>query len=47
MRTLMTSIKERILTLPDDTIIWPGHDYGPTPSSTVAREREGNPFLSF
>ena len=47
MRTLMTSIKERILTLPDDTLIWPGHNYGPTPSSTVAREREANPFLSF
>ena len=47
MRVMMDSIKNRILTLPDDTVIWPGHNYGPTPSSTVAREREGNPFLTF
>lgn len=47
MHTMMDSIKNKILTLPDDTIIWPGHNYGPTPSSTVAKEREGNPFLNF
>jgi glyoxylase-like metal-dependent hydrolase (beta-lactamase superfamily II) len=47
MKTLMNSIKERILTLPDDTIIWPGHNYGPTPRSTVKQERDQNPFLSF
>ena len=47
MRTMMDSIKNRILTLPDDTIIWPGHNYGPTPSSTVAKERDWNPFLNF
>ncbi|MFH1077457.1 MAG: MBL fold metallo-hydrolase [Pseudomonadota bacterium] len=38
--TLISSIRDKILTLPDDTIVWPGHDYGPTPSSTVARERQ-------
>ena len=47
MKVMMDSIKERILTLPDDTIIWPGHNYGPYSHSTVAKEREGNPFLSF
>lgn len=39
------SIKERILTLPDDTIVWPGHHYGVTPHSTVKQERETNPFV--
>ncbi|MCE1205238.1 MAG: MBL fold metallo-hydrolase [Holophagaceae bacterium] len=29
----------------DHTTIWPGHDYGARPSSTVAWERRNNPFL--
>jgi glyoxylase-like metal-dependent hydrolase (beta-lactamase superfamily II) len=44
VQTLMTSIQEKIYTLPDDTIVWPGHDYGPFPSSTVRQERDTNPF---
>lgn len=39
------SIKNRILTLPDDTIVWPGHHYGPAPKSTVKNERETNAFI--
>ncbi|MBW2107086.1 MAG: MBL fold metallo-hydrolase [Deltaproteobacteria bacterium] len=46
METLLESIRTRILTLPDDTIIWPGHDYGGRPSSTVAYERHNNPYIS-
>lgn len=41
----MKSIKEKILTLPDDTKIWPGHDYGPVPSSTIEMEKKLNSFL--
>lgn len=37
---------ERLLgELPDETTIWPGHDYGCRPSSTVALEKATNPFL--
>jgi glyoxylase-like metal-dependent hydrolase (beta-lactamase superfamily II) len=39
--TLMKSIREEILTLPDDTILYPGHG----PETTVGMERRGNPFL--
>jgi hydroxyacylglutathione hydrolase len=39
------SIKKRILTLPDDTVVWPGHHYGPAPQSTVKNERESNAFI--
>ncbi|MGI8541788.1 MAG: MBL fold metallo-hydrolase [Rubrobacteraceae bacterium] len=39
--TLLRSIEERLLTLPDDTIVHPGHG----PETTVGRERETNPFL--
>jgi glyoxylase-like metal-dependent hydrolase (beta-lactamase superfamily II) len=39
------SLREKIFTLPGDTIVWPGHDYGPTPRSTIAHERNTNPFI--
>jgi hydroxyacylglutathione hydrolase len=38
---LMTSIREQILTLPDETAVYPGHG-APT---TVGEERELNPWL--
>jgi glyoxylase-like metal-dependent hydrolase (beta-lactamase superfamily II) len=39
--TLGTSIR-RLMQLPDDTIIWPGHNYGPTPTSTIGWEKRHN-----
>lgn len=36
---------QRLLALPDDTTVWPGHDYGARPSSTIALEKASNPFL--
>jgi len=35
------SIRERLLTLPDDTLVVPGHG----PDTTIAAEREHNPFV--
>jgi hydroxyacylglutathione hydrolase len=43
-KTLIKSIHDKIYTLPDETIIWPGHDYGPYPQSTVGKEKKNNPF---
>jgi len=37
---LINSIKNKILTLPDDTRIWPGHHYGRNPVSTVAEQKK-------
>jgi glyoxylase-like metal-dependent hydrolase (beta-lactamase superfamily II) len=39
--TLAASIR-RLMTLPDETVVWPGHDYGPTPSSTIGWEKRHN-----
>lgn len=39
--TLMASIKQKLLVLPDDTVVYPGHG----PSTTIGAERRGNPFL--
>jgi hydroxyacylglutathione hydrolase len=39
------SIKNKLYALPGETIVYPGHNYGPTPSSTIQRERRNNPFV--
>ncbi|PLX23584.1 MAG: hypothetical protein C0600_14620 [Ignavibacteria bacterium] len=39
--TLMTSITRKLLTLPDETVVYPGHG----PSTTIAYERSHNPFI--
>ncbi|MBU2552693.1 MAG: MBL fold metallo-hydrolase [Proteobacteria bacterium] len=39
--TLGASIR-RLMELPDRTVVWPGHHYGPTPSSTLAWEKRHN-----
>lgn len=44
--TLLQSIKEKIIILPMDTRIWPGHDYGEMPTSTLAWEMEENPYIT-
>jgi hydroxyacylglutathione hydrolase len=41
----MNSINKRLLTLPIETIVWPGHDYGDRPSSTIGVEKWSNPFI--
>jgi glyoxylase-like metal-dependent hydrolase (beta-lactamase superfamily II) len=38
--SLIDSIKNKILKLPDDTKIWPGHHYGRKPVSTVAEQKK-------
>ena len=44
IKTLMESIHTKIYTLPDETIVWPGHDYGSMKHSTVGYEKEKNLF---
>jgi hydroxyacylglutathione hydrolase len=40
--TLIANIKAKLLTLPDETIVLPGHG----PKTTIGKERAGNPFLN-
>ena len=42
---LYQSIKTRIFTLPDDCLLWPGHDYRGLTCTSVAEERAHNPRL--
>jgi len=36
----------KILKLPDNTEIWPGHNYGSKKSSTIGHEKKTNPYLN-
>ncbi len=40
-KTLIKSIEEKLLTLPDETVVYSGHG----PSTTIGNERMNNPFL--
>jgi len=40
--TLIAAIRRELLTLPDSTVVHPGHG----PSTTIGRERRTNPFLT-
>ena len=42
-RTLYRSIKEKILTLPDACLLYPGHDYAGRTVTTVGEEKKFNP----
>ncbi len=42
MKQLIEGIKHKLLTLPEDTIAYPGHG----PETTIGREKADNPFLS-
>jgi len=42
LRELQKSIKDKILTLPDEVVVYPGHG----PSTTVGKERRFNFFIS-
>jgi hydroxyacylglutathione hydrolase len=41
MRTMTETLRTKMLPLPDDTVVLPGHG----PSTTIGRERATNPFL--
>jgi len=41
MTQLVAAIKERLFTLPDETVVYPGHG----PATTIGQEKAHNPFL--
>ena len=43
--TLYRSVHDKIFSLPDDTLVYPGHDYNHRHVSTVGQERARNPRL--
>jgi len=43
--TLYRSVHDKIFSLPDDTLVYPGHDYQQRHVSSVGQERQRNPRL--
>jgi glyoxylase-like metal-dependent hydrolase (beta-lactamase superfamily II) len=44
-RVIWNSLQRVALLVPDSATVWPGHDYGARPSSTMGMEKRTNPFL--
>jgi glyoxylase-like metal-dependent hydrolase (beta-lactamase superfamily II) len=43
-RELLASIATKLLTLPPETVVWPGHGYGGN-RSTIGEEKRTNPYI--
>ncbi|HEY7560455.1 MAG TPA: MBL fold metallo-hydrolase [Candidatus Binatia bacterium] len=44
---LYYSLTQKLMALPDDTILFPGHNYADRPTSTLGDEKQSNPYLQF
>ncbi|WAC07030.1 MAG: MBL fold metallo-hydrolase [Thermodesulfobacteriota bacterium] len=42
---LLHSITKKLFSLPDETVVFPGHNYGFRPTSTIGDEKRNNPFV--
>jgi len=41
------SLTQKLMALPDDTVLFPGHNYADQPTSTIGAEKERNPYFRF
>ena len=44
-KTLFHSVREKLFSLPDETLVYPGHDYKGRTCSSIAEEKAHNPRL--
>lgn len=44
-KEMFQSLREKILPLAEERIVYPGHDYGPAPHRTLGEEKRQNPYL--
>ncbi|MRD47632.1 MBL fold metallo-hydrolase [Caenimonas koreensis DSM 17982] len=43
---LYRSLNEVLFALPDDTVVWPGHDYHGRSNTTIGAQKQGNPRIA-
>jgi glyoxylase-like metal-dependent hydrolase (beta-lactamase superfamily II) len=43
---MFSSLKNKLGRLPDELIVYPGHDYGPKPTETLGNQKLNNPTLA-
>ena len=41
------SLNHTLRSLDDSTIIYPGHDYGGSPTSTIGEQKQANPYMNY
>ena len=41
------SLTQKLMALPDDMILFPGHNYSATPTSTMGEQKKTNPYMRF
>ncbi|OGQ77746.1 MAG: hypothetical protein A3G40_10915 [Deltaproteobacteria bacterium RIFCSPLOWO2_12_FULL_57_22] len=41
------SLTQKLMRLPDDTLLFPGHNYAAKPESTIGEQKRTNPYLQF
>jgi hydroxyacylglutathione hydrolase len=41
------SLTQKLMALPDDTILFPGHNYAVQPQATLGEQKKTNPYLRF
>ncbi|HUF43095.1 MAG TPA: MBL fold metallo-hydrolase [Verrucomicrobiae bacterium] len=41
------SLTQKLMALPDETILFPGHNYAPKPHATLGEQKSTNPYLRF
>lgn len=41
------SLTQKLAALPDDTILFPGHNYARLPHATIGEQKKSNPYLKF
>lgn len=41
------SLTQKLMRLPDETLLFPGHNYAARPASTIGEQKKTNPYLQF
>jgi len=44
-KAMYESLTQKLARLPDEVVLYPGHDYGPTPTDTMGSQKHTNPYL--
>jgi hydroxyacylglutathione hydrolase len=44
---MYNSLTQKLMALPDETILFPGHNYAPLPHATIGEQKKTNPYLRF
>ena len=41
------SLRQKLMALPDDMVLFPGHNYAPLKHATMGEQKKTNPYLKF